>query len=225
LAPEHEDKYSDRPLVGGSTNTPIHPPRRRDNDRTERQLLEGARKGDTSALLGLYADERVHASVKLRRSVVLHLARQTRGPQNSSSPVSPCPTEGDPAAISALTDAATTDPDRKVRLYAVTGLARMQDASATSGLLAGLSSDDYATRYWAIRGVARLKARDALPGLIRLLGQRRHRYAAAAALVEIRDERALEPLRKAARRGAPWTRLRLRRRAAALAGSLGTSSN
>ncbi len=184
-------------------------------------VQKAVRRGDTAALLMLLADERVQISDRLRRSVVLALATQTPGAPGPGHRPSVARTLGDPSVIPALCELVEGDPDRRVRRFAVAGLARMPDTAAIRGLLLGLDADDDVTRYWAVRGLGRLKAREAVPGLVRLLRDRSHRLAAAEALVTIRDERALEPLRDAAKHGSPWTRRRLRRDAQALASSLG----
>jgi HEAT repeat protein len=129
--------------------------------------------------------------------------------------------EGDPAMIRRLTAVAELDPDEAAKRNAVCGLSRMSDEAATPGLLIGLGTSDRATRRWAITGLEKLRARDAVPELVRLLNDLHLRHVAAAALVAIRDERGLPPLRAAARRGWPLTRRRMRRRVRALEQGLG----
>jgi HEAT repeat protein len=80
---------------------------------------------------------------------------------------------------------------------ALAGLRRANTAAPIPAFLGALQSDDRASREHAIIGLADLKAREGVPPLIALLDDRRHRTQAAWALVSIRDERALEPLRAA----------------------------
>lgn len=213
-------KPSARAPIGGTTNARFQPT----TDRTEineRVIRKLAKRGDTAALLRLLGKDEVRASAELRKSVVLWLASQTPGNTGPAGPLNLARVPGDPSVIPALSEVVARDPDPRIRRSAVMGLARMSDSAAIPALLIGLDSDDSATRIWAIRGLGKLKARDAVPGLVLLLDDRRRRCDAAEALVTIRDERALGPLHEAARHGAPWTRRRLRRRANALASSLG----
>jgi HEAT repeats len=129
--------------------------------------------------------------------------------------------DGDPAVIQALTIVAEGDPDTAVIRYAAHGLSRMRDESAIAGLLPLLRSPDRATRAHAVGGLGRLRARAAVPDLVQLLDDWYSCTWAARALVEIRDERGLEPLRHAATRGWPWRRKRLKLYAAELESALG----
>jgi hypothetical protein len=128
---------------------------------------------------------------------------------------------GDPNVVSALTTVLEFDDDVSVRRAALHGLMRSDDPAAIPGLLVGLSSDDFASRFHAVHGLQKLRAREAVPGLILLLNQRRIRIKVAEALVAIRDEQALEPLRAAARRGWPRSRRKLREAVQQLEGALG----
>lgn len=118
---------------------------------------------------------------------------------------------GDPAVIPALTTVAERDLDVVVKRSAFCGLARIADQAAIPGLIPGLRSSDRATRAHAVKGLEKLRARAAVPGLVALLGDWYSAVPAGRALVAIRDERALEPLRLAAGRGWPWRRRRMRR--------------
>jgi HEAT repeat protein len=128
---------------------------------------------------------------------------------------------GDPTLIQALTAVVTTDSDRSVRRAAYAGLARIPDRAAIPGLLTGLSVSDRASRAHAVMALGRLAAREAVPGLVALLGDPYCRLMAGEALVEIRDESALEPLKRAAAHGLPWRRRRLRVRVEELAAAVG----
>jgi HEAT repeat protein len=72
-----------------------------------------------------------------------------------------------------------------------------------------------------VTGLGRLQARQAVPALIGLLNERRLRTHVASALLAIRDERALEPLRRAAGRGWPRSRRILAKHAQMLEDRLG----
>ena len=130
-------------------------------------------------------------------------------------------TNGDPQMVRAFTEIIERDSDVRVRRTAFAGLAHIPDRAAVPGLLRGLQSTDRASRYHAIAGLERLRAREAVPGLLSLLDDRRVRLRVARALVVIRDERALEPLRAAARHGWPRTRARLQAHVHELETSLG----
>jgi HEAT repeat protein len=164
-----------------------------------------------------------------RRDAVRKMAFHTPGESKpvtwgkiaSFSAVRPLLEAGDPTFIRPLTTVAELDPDVRNRRNAVAGLQRMNDPAAVPGLLAGLRSSDRATRVWAIRGLQRLRARAAVPELTAVLADWRQRYAAATALVAIRDERALQPLREASRHGLPWSRVYMHRRVRELEQRLG----
>lgn len=128
---------------------------------------------------------------------------------------------GDVALIPTLTAVVNLDPDEDVRRSALGGLGRMPDRAAIPGLLPGLRSTDRRSRFLAVSALGRLGARESLPDLVELLGDRYCRTAAAEALVAIRDERALEPLRHAAAQARPWRRRRLRRRVDELEAAVG----
>jgi HEAT repeat protein len=131
------------------------------------------------------------------------------------------PEGGDPAVIAALTLVAERDPDVAVKRSAFSGLARIPDPTAIPGLLPGLRSSDRATRAHAIKGLCKLRARAAVPDLVALLDDWYSAVLAARALVAIRDETALEPLRLASGGGWPWRRRQLRRYADELEEAVG----
>jgi HEAT repeat protein len=127
----------------------------------------------------------------------------------------------DPRAIPALTTVAEEDPLVSIRRTALSALRRTRDPAAIPALLNALKSDDPASRAQGIKGLEALKAREAVPALVALLDSKKDRTHAAEALVAIRDERALEPIRDAANRGWPRSRRILRAHAADLAKSVG----
>jgi hypothetical protein len=128
---------------------------------------------------------------------------------------------GDPEVIPALTAVVERDPDVAVKRAALSGLARIADGAAIPGLLLGLRSSDRASRTHATKGLAKLCAREAVPDLVELLEDRYSANSAAQALLAIRDERALGPLRLAATHGWPWRRLQMRRSVRAFERALG----
>jgi HEAT repeat protein len=117
---------------------------------------------------------------------------------------------GDPGVIAALVWVVGHDDDAGVVRSALFGLSRMSDYAAVPGLLLGLDSTDRASRMHAVKGLGKLRARAAVPDLIPLLDDSYLRMNVAEALVAIRDDRAVEPLRLAAASGPPWRRRRLR---------------
>lgn len=133
----------------------------------------------------------------------------------------------DPRAIGALTEIMERDPDVGVQRAALLALRGTRDRAAIPGLLLGLRSADPACRVHGIMGLEELKAREGVDDLISLLEntQRKDfvemRVCAARALVAIRDERALEPLRAASKRGWPRSRRTLGTLADELAAALG----
>ena len=88
-------------------------------------------------------------------------------------------------------------------------------------LLSALTFSDRATKGHAILALGRLQVREAVPALVPMLDDSYGRILAADALVEIADERALEPLTEAAARGSWLRRRRLRERVSALETALG----
>jgi HEAT repeat protein len=123
---------------------------------------------------------------------------------------------GDPDVTPILLVVAEDDPDRVVKRHALFGLSRVSDRAAVPALRAGLRSRDRASRGHAIKGLEKLRSREAVPDLVNLLGDQYAGVMAADALVSIRDETALAPLRAAAAKGWPWRRVALARRVHAL---------
>jgi HEAT repeat protein len=134
---------------------------------------------------------------------------------------------GSPHAIAALTEIMEKDQSVNVQRSALGVLRRSQDRAAIPGLLIGLKSEDLASCLSAIMAFEALKAREGVPILIGLLDNTERkdflemREHAAQALVAIGDERALEPMRAASKRGWPWSRRRIRRYADELSTALG----
>jgi HEAT repeat protein len=145
-----------------------------------------------------------------RMRIVRALAAETPGAKNGRDVLRAWQTGGNPERVWTLSLVVERDPDLAVRRVAFQGLARISDPVAIPGLIVGLRTPDHRTRLLAIQGIRRLRARDAVPDLIELLADRRLRHDSARALVDIRDERALAPLRAAALKGGPRTRRRLR---------------
>ena len=160
--------------------------------------------------------------VKERRELVYRLAGRRKGQPGLMDEIRQTFSGGDPSFIPTLTAVVERDADVGVLRAALRGLTRCEDPAAIPGLMRGLASDDFACCWHSIHGLqARLGARDAAPGLIELLGRRRLRTKAAEALVTIRDERALQPLRVASKHGWPRSRRLLREHAETLAKALG----
>jgi HEAT repeats/PBS lyase HEAT-like repeat len=128
---------------------------------------------------------------------------------------------GDPGLLHTFNLLLERDPDEEVKRSAVQGLARIPDPAVASGLLKGLALPDRKARYVATEALGRLRSREALPMLASLLADRYCRSAAAKALVSIRDERALDPLRMAGADASLWRRRRLRRMIAVLEAEVG----
>ena len=159
---------------------------------------------------------------KERREIVWKLAlKRSRHRESLDETIRHAGKDGEPAVIPALLVALEADPDTLVKRHAAYGLASIPDQAIAPALRGALPSADRATKGHAIVGLGRLRARDAVPDLARLLDDRYARMLVADALVEIRDEHALAPLRAAAARGSPVRRYRLRKRIAALETALG----
>jgi HEAT repeat protein len=144
-----------------------------------------------------------------RRQLVSSLAYRHKGPPTLLNAIKTTFSGGDPNVVSALTMVLDLDTDVTVRRTALRGLTRSEDPAAIPGLLRGLRFDDHACRFHAIHGLQQLRAREAVPELIGFLNDRRLRKKVAEALVAIRDERGLEPLRVAASHGWPRSRKKL----------------
>ncbi len=113
------------------------------------------------------------------------------------------------------------DPDTLVKRHAAYGLACLPDPAVVPALRGALPLADRATKGHAILALGRLRAREAVPDLVRLLDDRYALMLVADALVEIGDEHALAPLKRAARRGSPFRRRRVRKRVSMLESAVG----
>lgn len=159
---------------------------------------------------------------KERREIVSSLARtRSRSRESLTETIRHMYEDGEPAVIPALTVALEVDPDTLVKRHAAYGLACLPDQAVIPALRGALPSADRATKGHAILALGRLRVREAVPDLAGLLDDRYARMLVADALVEIGDEGALAPLRRAAARGSPFRRRRLRKRVSALEAALG----
>ena len=158
---------------------------------------------------------------KERREITWRLARTRRHRESVAEAIRHASEDGEPAVIPALTVALEADPDTLVKRHAAYGLACIADQAVVPPLRGALPSADRATKGHAILALGRLHVRDAVPDLARLLDDRYARMLVADALAEIGDERALAPLSRAAARGSPLRRLRLRKRVSTLETALG----
>ncbi|HWX96353.1 MAG TPA: HEAT repeat domain-containing protein [Solirubrobacteraceae bacterium] len=161
---------------------------------------------------------------KERREIVWSMARtRSRRRESLAETIQHANEDGEPAVIPALTVALEVDPDTLVKRHAAYGLACIPDQAVVPALRGALPSADRATKGHAILALGRLRAREAVPDLVLLLDDRYARMLVADALVEISDECALAPLRRAAARGSPFRRHRLRKRVSTLETALGDS--
>jgi len=159
---------------------------------------------------------------KHRRELIWTLARtRSRERESAAEAIRHASEDGEPAVIPALTVALEVDPDTLVKRHAAYGLACISDQAVIPPLRGALSSADRATKGHAIVALGRLRAHEAVPDLARLLDDRYARMLVADALVEIGDEGALAPLSRAAARGSPLRRHRLRKRVSTLETALG----
>jgi HEAT repeat protein len=86
----------------------------------------------------------------------------------------------------------------EVAMFAVQILSRIKDPSTVQALLPLVEHPDSNIAQAAIEGLGALRAREAVPGLLRLLSADLWlQFAAVAALGEIGDERAVQPLLEA----------------------------
>jgi HEAT repeat protein len=184
--------------------------------------------GDIAGLLDLLDSEEVRASHRLRRRILTQLG--TLMPGGRRIRVGEALTgEGaaDPKVIPRLTRLLDDEPHTDVRRTAVWILRSTGDAAATGPLISALEGPDTATRLHAVMGLRDLKAREALPELIGCLHDPRWsvRCESAKALVKIRDERAVQPLRDAAATAIlPWRKQRMENAAQRLSRAVGSDS-
>lgn len=148
--------------------------------------------GDIETLAGYVNDPK--SSRRLRRHAVTYIASAKKGGGKANLGTG----STDPSVVPFLTPLLEKDHDRSVRRTAAYGLRRTGDQSAMPALLHALSDTDKATRIHAAMGLGDLQARAAVEPLSELLNDRGCAKAAARALVDIGDERALDPLKGAA---------------------------
>jgi HEAT repeat protein len=149
-------------------------------------------EGDLDSLAGYLRDP--GSSRRLRVHAATYIASTKPGGGKASTAVG----STDPAIIPILAPILESDPERSVRRAAAYGLRRTGDESAEKSLLRALSDEDKATRIHAAMGLGDLRSRAAVDPLSRILDDRSCAEAAASALVEIGDERALTSLEAAA---------------------------
>lgn len=103
------------------------------------------------------------------------------------------------AAQRALEKAARTDPDARVRRYAVEALGWIEDDSVVPTLIAAASDEDSHVRRFAAHELGRRKAREALDALLTLFDDPDEdvRWQAVLAVGKMRDPRATDALVKA----------------------------
>lgn len=143
--------------------------------------------------LAVYLDD-PHCPRRLRRRAATYVASMKPGGGKAGTGLG----STDPRIIPVLAPLLEGDPDPSVRRAAAYGLRRTGDEGAVRPLLLALSDKDKATRIHAAMGLGSLRSRDAVKPLSELLHDRACGVTAARALVEIRDESALAPLRAAA---------------------------
>ena len=122
-----------------------------------------------------------------------------------------------------ICELAKADPDVDVRRAAVMALAFSDDEAVIPILLSALRAADEPTQGWGIYGLGNLCAKEGVEPLIGLLRPyRKGTSMVVDALVKIRNERAIQPLREAAcATWLPWRRRRLEKAADKLARSVG----
>jgi len=157
-----------------------------------RQFSQLRDEGKLEALQGYISDPK--SSRRLRRQATTYIASAKPGGGKASTGTG----STDPAIVPILAPLLETDPDRAVRRTAAYGLRRTRDQGAVQPLLRALTDADKATRIHAAMGLGDLHARTAVEPLSHLLHDPGCARAAATALVEIGDERALPALRRAA---------------------------
>jgi hypothetical protein len=156
-------------------------------------LSELREENDIAALAGYLEEPNASAWLRERASFMIATTKPGGGKSSALRPST------DPNAISILAPLLEGDPDPAVRRNAAYGLRGTGDQAACKSLIGALSDADPATRTHATIGLGDLRSRDAVESLSRLLSDSSCRLSAARALVKIGDERALGPLRDAAR--------------------------
>jgi HEAT repeat protein len=176
-------------LPGNAEDEPVPLPRLEPGNAYLAHLREGGHLYDLARII-----DDPESSRHLRQRATLHLASMKPGGGKASA----LRGETEPAVIPILGPLLEQDRNSTVRRSAAYGLRRTGDQAAVRPLLYALSDTDRATRTHAVIGLGALRAREAVEPLSELLNDRHHGGAAAKALVEIGDERALAPLRDAA---------------------------
>jgi HEAT repeat protein len=156
------------------------------------ELSKLREEGELEALQGYIDDPK--SSRRLRRRATTYLASTRPGGGKASTGTG----STDPAIVPILAPLLENDPDRAVRRAAAYGLRRTADRGAVQSLLRALTDADKATRIHAIMGLGELQSREAVEPLLEILDDPSSAGSAAKALVDIGDERALDPLRNAA---------------------------
>ena len=182
-------------------------------------ITNGASNADAVKLAVLFHEPAVKQSGRLRGMVVAAMAypgasfgKRVRGTTSNAE------------AVPALIDLLAEETDDEVRIGALSALGDSGSAVAVPALLEGLGSKHARQRQFAIRGLRALKVREAVPGLIDALEDRKAavRRSAAFALTDIRDERGVEPLERAANKTwLPWRRWLMKRMARELRRGVG----
>ena len=178
-------------------------------------LAEG---GEADALMEWLDTPAAREDPVVRRRIVLAMAHMK--PEGGSTILKPVL---DPRFFEIFCEMAQSDSDTDVRRIAIMGLAFSEDEGAVPILLSALRDTDGSTRGWAVIGVGNFRVKEAVEPLIGLLRPwRKGTFSAVVALVEIRNERAIQPLREAANATwLPWRRRRLQKAAGKLERSVG----
>jgi HEAT repeat protein len=165
---------------------------------TEKVFSEG---GDAPAIFAALQDPRPEARERAIALAARHLTPEALGKlvgddENAvlrNSALSALERQG-PYAVPHLM-ALSRDGNLEVAMFAVQILSRIKDPSTVQALLPLLEHPDSNIAQAAIEALGAVKAREAVPGLIRLLDADLWlQFAAVAALGEIADARAVQPL-------------------------------
>jgi hypothetical protein len=149
------------------------------------------RRGDVDALLALVDD----LDPGIRGAAILALPTTSR----RDGALRWRDATGHPESIPALSERLAEDPSPTVRAAAALALDLVDDPAVISPLVGALRDPKPRVRRTAIEGLRKRQARQAVEDLIELVRVRGDEsLLAGRALVDIRDERALAPLREAA---------------------------
>lgn len=160
-----------------------------------------ARGGDTAAILAALQDPRPDERERAIALAARHLSPEALGcmvgdDENAvlrNSALTALERQG-PYAVPHLM-ALSRDANLEVAMFAVQILSRIKDPSTVQALLPLLEHPDTNIAQAAVEALGAVRARDAVPGLIRLLhADLWLQFAAVAALGEIGDARAVQPL-------------------------------